>query len=584
MPPTRPGGSASQARHRHRPAGVQALALLLAATLAACASKPPPPAPRPPPAAPVVRPAPPPPPPAPPPVVAAPVESPAVAARFPEPPAARSYRTPGLGDARSAYTSAAELRAQLRALVREAAAPGAVQVRLLPVGASQRGTPIEALWFSRAPEAAAGAAEGRPMVLFVGQQHGDEPAPAEALLVLAQQLAGGPLQGVLRQLDVMIVPRVNPDGAAREQRVGANGIDINRDHLLLRTPEAQAIARLVREHRPAVIVDAHEYAPLGDWPAQYGIVRRHDVLLQYAMTPNAAEFVGRAAEEWFRRPLLQALERERLSSDWYHVGQPGLRDRPVAMGGVRPDTLRNVGGLRHAVSLLIETRGKGLGRAHLGRRVHAQLVAAASVLQSAATRAADLQKLRRFVDTDVAARACRGDLVLEAEPTPSEYNLRGLDPVSGADKVVAVNWLSALALRPKRQRSRPCGYWLAADQAEAVRRLRLLGLTVQQLPERMALRGEAYRVLEQAWRDAPAVGESAEMGVAQPVPVELQPGLVDAEPGSFFVPLTQPLAYLAVAALEPDTPSSYLAHGIVERAQALARVTALPAGRLTTLP
>ena len=166
---------------------------------------------------------------------------------------------------------------------------------------------------------------------------------------------------------------------------------MNRDHLLLRTPEAQAQARLMRDYRPMVVVDAHEYQAIGTWPARFGIVRRHDVLLQYAMTANQAEFVSRASEEWFRKPLLAALEREKLSADWYHTGMPDPADRSVAMGSIRPDNARNVNGLRHAVSLLIETRGGGLGRQHLQRRVHSHLVAAASILDSAAQRAADLR-------------------------------------------------------------------------------------------------------------------------------------------------------------------------------------------------
>lgn len=514
------------------------------------------------------------------------VESPAVAARFPVP--GTVYLTPGLAAGRSSYTSDAELQAAMRALLREpAVGNGQAAVKLLSAGSSQLGVPIDVLLFTRSADTSSAGlrADGRPTVMFVGQQHGDEPAGAEAMLVLAQQLASGPLQNLLRQVNVLILPRANPDGALRAQRQSANGIDINRDHLLLRTPEAQAQARLLRDYRPMVVVDAHEYRAIGTWPTRFGIVRRHDVLLQYAMTANQAEFVTRASEEWFRKPLLAALEREKLSADWYHTSASDPADRSVAMGSIRPDNARNVNGLRHAVSLLIETRGGGLGRQHLQRRVHSHVVAAASILNSAAQRAADLQKLRRFVDSEVGSQACQGQFVLEAETTPSEYNLSGLEPLTGMPKLISVNWQSALLLRPVRTRPRPCGYWLAADQTEAALRLRQLGLNVQQVPDRQNLRGDAYRVLTETWRDAPPNRESAnDSGYATPVPVELQAALIDAEPGSYFVPLTQPLALLAIAALEPDTPSSYLAHGLIDRANALARVTALPTVRFTVLP
>jgi hypothetical protein len=59
-------------------------------------------------------------------------------------------------------------------------------------------------------------------------------------------------------------------------------------------------------------------------------------------------------------------------------------DAPVAMGGIGPDTGRNVAGLRNAVSFLLETRGVGLGRAHFARRVHTHVVAAEAILKLAA--------------------------------------------------------------------------------------------------------------------------------------------------------------------------------------------------------
>ncbi len=519
-----------------------------------------------------------------PPVVLAPEVgpiAPSVAARFPPP--SVQYQTPGLEAGRTRFTTDSELHSALLQLERQGdEASGRATVRLLQAGNSQRGVPIEALLLTTARDVSPQGLldSDRPTVMFIAGQHGDEPAAPEAMLVLARQLANGPLQPMLRQLNVLIVPRANPDGAIRAQRLTVNGIDQNRDHLLLRTPEARALARLIQDYRPMVVVDCHEFPAVGEWQRKLGVVRRSDVLLQYAMTPNMAEFVSRASEEWFREPLLKSLAAARLNVDWYHHLADRGSSTVVAMGSVRPDTSRNVNGLRHAISLLIETRGSDLGRRDLQRRVHAQIVAATSVLQSATVRAGDLRKLRNFVDSDVSAKACKGTVVIESATTPSEYDLTAIDPNTGMDKLISVNWQSALLLRPLRSRSRPCGYWLAPDQTEAVVRLRMLGVNVIQIPERLSLRGETYRVLTAAWRDTPASHENADTGYAQPVPVELQQTLIDADVGSFFVPLTQPMALLAVAALEPDSPSSFLAHGVIDRAESVARTTALPPVRL----
>lgn len=522
--------------------------------------------------------------PAPAPAATPPLEAAALAARFPEPPV--RYATPAFAPGRQAFTSNAELQSLMRDLVREATLPP-TRVQLLVPGVSQSGQPIEALLLTRLGDAASAAlrSTARPTVLLIGQQHGDEPAGSEALVVVARQLAQGPLAPLLDHVNVLIVPRANPDGAQAGRRATASGLDANRDHLLLRTPEAQAIAALMRDYEPMVVADAHEYPAAGLYLDKFGAVARADVLLQYATAGNVHEFVTRAAQEWFRQPLLASLQREGLSADWYHTLSAVPDDRRVAMGGTRPDTGRNVGGLRHAVSLLVETRGVGLGRAHLARRVHTQVVAMSSVLNSAAARADDLVKLRRFVDHDVTASACQGEVIVEAAATPSEYVLRLLDPASGADKPVPVAWDSSLQLQVLKSRTRPCGYWLAAGEREAMLRLRGLGLAVQRIDANGVVRGESYRETSRATElRADAQPGVADGGGVTLVQVEAVPALVDVVPGSWYVPLDQPLAHLAVAALEPDTPNSYLASGVVTSVAGVARVLARPAVKASAVP
>ena len=118
--------------------------------------------------------------------------------------------------------------------------------RCASIGRSQRGRPIPLLVFARGASAAGdargatGAREQRPTVLIVAQQHGNEPAGSEAALVIAGRLANGDLRPLLDRINVLIVPHANPDGAEAFVRDTASHVDMNRDHLLLRTPEARA--------------------------------------------------------------------------------------------------------------------------------------------------------------------------------------------------------------------------------------------------------------------------------------------------------------------------------------------------------
>jgi hypothetical protein len=516
------------------------------------------------------------------------VESAALAARFPDP--AVTYRTPAFEPGHAGYTSNAELRALLHSLVREGddSNPNATTIRLLQVGSSQTGIPLEALHFSRGsvPLAATGvtARSPRPTVLLIGQQHGDEPAGSEALLVIAEELAGGNLASLLDRIDVVILPRANPDGAAADKRLTASGIDANRDHLLLRTPEAQAQAQLVRDFNPMVVVDSHEFAAMGRYVEKFGAAQRFDALLQYAMVANLPEFVTKASEEWFRKPMVQSLNAQGLSNEWYYTTSTDIADKKVSMGGVQPDTGRNVNGLRNSVSFLIETRGAGLGRAHLLRRVHTHVVAITSVLQSSAAHADDLLKLRHYEDAEVASRACQGEMVVEAGETPSEYDLQMLDPQTGADRTINVAWDSALELRVTKRRARPCGYWLGADQTDAALRLRGLGVQVQRLDEAGSVRGEFYdeKAREMVAR-SDVRGSIADAGGAIKVKVDLVPALLDVRAGSYYLGLNQPLANLVIAALEPDTQNSFVANRIIDDVKSQARVLARPDFRMTPM-
>ncbi len=441
---------------------------------------------------------------------------------------------------------------------------------------------------TRAPstDAATVLAAARPTVLLIGQQHGNEPAGSEALLVVARELVQGLLQPVLDQINVIIVPRANPDGAAADQRTTANGIDMNRDHLLLETPEARALAALARDYRPMVVVDLHEYTVAGRYLDKFGAIQRYDALLQYATTANVPEFVTKASEEWFRQPIVAALKAQSLTSEWYYTTSQDPADKRISMGGTQPDTERNVEGLENAVSLLIATRGVGIGRLHIQRRVHTDVTAVTSVLNSAVRRAGDLVQLRSYVEREVSAKACNEEAVIEAAPTPGQRDLVMLEPRTGLDRTITVEWNSALQLRTLKSRMRPCGYLLSAASTVAAERLRLLGIPVMQVMEPGTVLGERYQeTARSTGARQDARGAVADKQPITRVDVGLVRGVVvDAPRGSFYVPVNQPLGSLALAALEPDTQSSYFANHLLDDLQSTVRVMTTPSLTLQDAP
>jgi len=119
------------------------------------------------------------------------------------------------------------------------------------IGRSVEGRSIGHLWFGR----------GGFAVLLWSQMHGDEPTATAALFDLFEYVrrhrAEPPVARMLEALTVHAVPMLNPDGAERYQRRNAQGIDINRDALMLQTPEGAALKALRDRLAPRIGFNLH---------------------------------------------------------------------------------------------------------------------------------------------------------------------------------------------------------------------------------------------------------------------------------------------------------------------------------------
>jgi hypothetical protein len=98
-------------------------------------------------------------------------------------------------------------------------------------------------------------------VLLWSQMHGDEASATSALFDLFEYVTrhrSEPLVvRLLETLSIHAVPMLNPDGGERFQRRNAQGIDINRDALLLQTPEGRALKALRDRLSPQVGFNLH---------------------------------------------------------------------------------------------------------------------------------------------------------------------------------------------------------------------------------------------------------------------------------------------------------------------------------------
>ncbi len=157
--------------------------------------------------------------------------------------------------------SAVTSRAQVLRLLSEVGVldglVGSGRVSVVSVGESVTGQQIP-LVVIRDPDV---PVEETRRIFVICRQHGDEPAPTEAMIGLIRKYFASPSADdlrILKRVTFVIVPMMNPDGARRDKRRNANNADLNRDWTLQRQPETRAVIRAIKAWSPSIVIDAHE--------------------------------------------------------------------------------------------------------------------------------------------------------------------------------------------------------------------------------------------------------------------------------------------------------------------------------------
>lgn len=467
------------------------------------------------------------------------------------------------------------------------------------------------LVFSRPPrfDAEELRALGKPVVYLQGQIHGDEASGADAMLAIARDLSEN-RGALLDRISVIMIPRLNVDGAWRNQR-GTNttapafvDLDQNRDAIATLSPVTRAVRNMLTLYRPEVTADFHEMGYLLEGSAEYAPDGRmigyryypdSDVAVLVAHPCNVPKGVTDAAR-MLERAVASALERSGLRTSPYVYEAfmvPGYEEivtsAEVIYRGKRvrgwithPNRLMegppdecifdSAMSLAPSVTLLFEARSPKV-LTNFGTRVHAHYLAGMSLLEQVAAKA----KFFRAVVAD-GANALSGmgerssesdDLVLwtrQGEEKNGRLPVLVLDAAREAffSKTVPIDTLYRnFELTSVMSVKRPYAYVVSADAATDLAiagRLALTGVTVSCLEEPVTCEVEAYRVDSVAEASDPVLSYETRSGDYFPLNPILTHAIAGVSRhvkkvvlprGAYLFRMAQPSAVLAALAVEP---------------------------------
>jgi len=434
-------------------------------------------------------------------------------------------------------------------------------------------------------------ASGKPVLFLMGNIHPPESEAAEALLMLARDLAAGSRRSLLDRLVVVIMPIFNVDGTDTfvtqngglgsetphilGVRENSQGLDLNRDAVKLVTVEANGLYRTLNAWDPVLFLDGHLMSRVN-----HGYANTYGTTTVPAAAPGPREYMNDtlfpAVRDAVRRQFgLEVFTHALFAGDGW---PPAAWSHDRAAWTVEAKFVVNDYGLRNRLAIITETPGQPT----FERRIYAQYAYLCALVEYAAARGAEMQAVVSKADAEtVAAVRERAESWQLRNWLDGEYRSRGKIDVLGYRENVAEYRLgtSLMSTRPgtasgppevlkglddltlpvgTRDAVVPRGYLFGAEYADLAAKLRAHNIDVRALDRAMRAEGESFAISRM--RKVRSAGYDMTTLDGQ------FSGLVtrDFPAGTFFVDLAQPMANAAFYYLEPQARDGFVGWGVLD--------------------
>ncbi len=414
-------------------------------------------------------------------------------------------------------------------------------------GYTQRGLEIPLVTIKK------GNQKDKIKLFYFAGVHGNEPAGIEALLYFIERIAGDPSLGyLLNKLEFYVLPMLNGDGVTDFSRLSANGININRDMVTLDTPEAVVLHEIVNKVQPHVTVDFHEFGPYHERYSALSTAKMMipwDVMFLFSSNPNITTELRDIVAKPFLLDAVTEIEKYGLTHHVYYASSLTPQGISFTLGNNSPVYTVTNFALRNSISLLIETRGIGLGRTSLKRRIFASYLLATNVAKTS------YNNTHLVYKTLAKSEKSKGDIILDYSTGITKMELPFINVAKNEVEKIMVNADLLYRVTQGKKQSMPQAYLLLPEQVKAVELLQKMGTEITVLGKETIVKTQCFanQLLEQT-STAPEKRFS----------FNITDKLVTFPPGTYYIPTNQKNIRLLSTLLEPESIDGWVYQGIID--------------------
>lgn len=421
---------------------------------------------------------------------------------------------------------------------------------------------------------------GKLVVYIQGNIHAGEVEGKEAMLELLRELRSGKHADWRRRLVLLIVPIFNADGndminlhnrpyqhgpiAGMGQRANGQGLDLNRDHMKLETPEVISFVKMLNEYDPHVTLDLH---------TTNGSYHGYHITYSFALNP----VIDPELDIFTRSVFFPNVEAKMKAQKWRtHRYGDYLEKTPAGKPGYffwahEPRFNSNYVGFRNRLGILCEA----YSYISFQQRIASTKALVVNILDIAngnsiaikeALTSADVnaKNIVRFDSLGVRAEVVESnpaqEILLAAvkeERNPYSGETMFLMNEDSLKKIVTAEFYGTRATKKAKV---PARYYIPDSLSDVIALLRMQGIRMEIIKKPEIVKAQQFKITGNRQGD-----REFQKHKMRSLEGSFETKEITIPTGTYIVEMNQPLSRLAFYLLEPESEDGLVAWNFIDR-------------------